>query len=133
MMIFVYPRKVITDAIARGFDFKSYPIISISGVGRKLENVEDLNILQLEFDDVFDSFTEQHAEQIIDFVEKNKNKRVMYVHCDAGISRSGAVGLWMCRYLGEDEEDFRTRNKNIHPSPNVMNILKKVEQRRKHE
>jgi len=129
MMIFVYPRQTVIDAIARGFDFKDYPIISISGVGNKLTNVNDLNIVQLEFDDDLSSFTEQHAKQIINFVDTNKFKRVMYVHCDAGISRSGAVGLWICRYLGEDENEFRNRNTRIHPNNYIMDVLKRIERK----
>jgi len=64
------------------------------------------NVLVLKFDDVevdlnweqdeqfygAKAFTEEQAQLIINFINKNKDKKTCIVHCSAGISRSGAVG-----------------------------------------
>jgi len=126
MMVFVYPRKTIENAISTNRDFNNYPIISISCVGEKVKEMEKYNSLQLEFGDDSSTFNNEHARQIIDFVEKNKNHPVFYVHCDAGISRSGAVGLWITRYLGLDETEFYERNTRIHPNLYVLDVLNGV-------
>ena len=47
-------------------------------------------------DDEFSTiFTEDHAEKIIEFMQKaqaDEEEVVFVAHCDAGVSRSGAVG-----------------------------------------
>ena len=68
------------------------------------------NVLNLEFDDATDEenerrvkfgqselllFTVEQAKRVIEFIEKNKNVETLFVHCLAGRSRSGAVGLFI--------------------------------------
>lgn len=65
------------------------------------------NVLRLVFDDVTDEeldrivsetakglvlFSREQAEQVLSFLEANKNVDTLYVHCTAGVSRSGAIG-----------------------------------------
>ena len=75
-------------------------------------------------------FSEQDARQILDFVI-GVNMRIalgnftLVVHCDAGISRSGAVADFLCDYLGLDRERFNKEN-NIYPNTHVKNILRRV-------
>jgi len=78
-------------------------------------------------------FNQKQAQEIIEFVKffDEKHQLMSYtttlvVHCDAGVSRSGAVGLWACRYLGRDEKEFRKLNKNIHPNSHVYDTLYEV-------
>ena len=63
-------------------------------------------ILRLEFNDIDEDelmthlglklFSPVDAKQIIDFAEHQKNKiETLFVHCDAGISRSGAVAKFL--------------------------------------
>lgn len=71
-------------------------------------------------------FNESHAQEIIQFLEAihaQPEELSLVVHCDAGISRSGAVGIFACRYFGLDEMKFREINNNIHPNPLVYNQL----------
>jgi len=57
----------------------------------------------------YDLFTDEQAKQIIDFVEKNKERKII-VHCDAGISRSSGVAAAILRhYTGSDDAIFNNR------------------------
>jgi predicted protein tyrosine phosphatase len=125
-MIYVYPKHIIEKAIREKYDFKDIPVISISNNGEKITGVDNLNIIQLEFRDDGESFTLEQARKIKEFVDAKKDSPVFFVHCDAGISRSGAVGLWVTKYLGMDEKEFYEKNKRIHPSSYVLSMLNKV-------
>lgn len=86
--------------------------------------------LKLEFDDVIQDrgmghvlFDEAMAKKTMDFIEKHKG-RPFVIHCDAGVSRSVAVGCFLrdayeydleLNAIGTDE--FR----NIH----VLNLLRR--------
>lgn len=103
------------------------------------------NILKLEFDDVTDDFrndlnsndylffNEDHAKQIKKFADEMNKNHEFYVHCDAGVSRSGAVGYVFNEYFNkylEDNKDDYERFELIHKyliSPNglVVRLLKK--------
>ena len=72
-------------------------------------------------------FDEVQAHHIIKFLESNKDSiDTLVVHCAAGVSRSGAVGLFSCRYLNLDEKEFRNTNKMIHPNYYVLSVLNRV-------
>jgi predicted protein tyrosine phosphatase len=73
-------------------------------------------------------FNESDAEQIILFIDEiNKvDVPVLIIHCAAGISRSGAIGLFACRYLKLDEKTFLNSNKHILPNFYILEILNKV-------
>jgi predicted protein tyrosine phosphatase len=72
-------------------------------------------------------FGVEEAKTIINFVDKVHKIDVpeLIIHCVAGISRSPAVGLWACRYLGLDEKEIITQNK-ILPNIYVMSVLNEV-------
>lgn len=53
-----------------------------------------------------DLMSDEDAEKIADFVERNKNDLII-VHCDAGVSRSSAVAAAILRhYTGNDDRIF---------------------------
>ena len=61
---------------------------------------------------------------------KDENKPI-YIHCDAGVSRSGGVGYilneWFNKYLKNNKRDnefFLNENSHIMPNPEVVRILK---------
>jgi len=69
-------------------------------------------------------FQDTQACMIINFLKEVKDKvTILVVQCSAGISRSGAVGLFACRHLGLDEGKFREFNKNIGPNFYVLGVL----------
>lgn len=99
-------------------------------------------VLRLIFDDVTDIdrnneesfryifFDENHAKQILDFINQMDKSKDLYVNCFAGISRSGAVGDCLNQYfniyLENNEIDkvfFKTQNWQIQPNSLVKRIL----------
>lgn len=78
-------------------------------------------------------FNMKMAREIISFVDRIKEKeiRLLLIHCDAGVSRSAAVGVWAVRYLGHDEKIFRYEHKAISPNTLVYDVLSKVSGLRK--
>lgn len=74
------------------------------------------DILRLEFNDSYRfgepgekrvMFSEDQAEQIIDFVNKYRTKvPLLVVHCLAGMNRSPAIAAATARMLGRSDEYF---------------------------
>lgn len=75
-------------------------------------------------------FNIDHAKKIIEFVDsiKDDDDSVIVIHCDAGISRSGAVGMFLCEYLQCNYKDFSRVNPQIRPNSYVLRLLKKESQ-----
>lgn len=70
-------------------------------------------------------FKEKHAEQIVIFVEKIRQKLIV-VNCEAGISRSPGVVLALRRHYGGDvEEPFQRAAPNIHVASVLGRVLRK--------
>lgn len=96
------------------------------GVSEKIEHGLDIC-----FDDVTWAdnkgkfiFTDEQVTEIVDFINKVKdNVDTIVCQCDAGISRSGAVGLFAVRYLEQDEVAFREEHKHIRPNSHVLDRL----------
>lgn len=97
------------------------------------------NVLNLEFDDVtedivwnghnFLAMNEEQAKQCVEFIENNKGKN-FYIHCRAGISRSGAVSQFIYDFYNQDniydEENFKRFNSHIRPNNHVLRLLKRA-------
>lgn len=69
-----------------------------------------------------------HAVSIVSFLNDLKefdNIKTLIVQCKAGISRSGAVGLYACRFYGLDENEY-LKSGHIKPNYYVYNTLAKV-------
>jgi len=82
-------------------------------------------------------FDEDQAQEIISFLDKTFSsvyKKLTYVvHCDAGVSRSGAVGVFICDYVdwhfqekSNMYETLKEEHPHIHPNQHVLRTLKKV-------
>ena len=113
-------------------------IISIYSSDSQSPFLPRFNVLTLCFDDVTEKdndgihFNTEMAKQIFNFIKdiKNENKPI-YIHCDAGVSRSGGVGYmlneWFNKYLKNNKRDnefFLNENSHIMPNPEVVRILK---------
>ena len=148
MKIYVVPRMYIEKMINSNPNWVGGKwIISIysSEKGIDFSPLPDrFNILKLQFDDISERdkdiindnyifFNENHAKQIHEFIKdiKENDTREFYVHCDAGVSRSGAVGYLLNEYFNKyltlnriDNESFKMNNNHILPNPLVVRILK---------
>ena len=94
------------------------------------ENRENVKVLY--FDDclVKDQYNtpinEDQAMELLDFIDLHKDKKYCMIHCAAGISRSGAVGTFICDYTDSNFNLFIQDNPQIHPNVLVLNLLKKA-------
>ena len=86
------------------------------------------NMLVFFFDDVEKegptAFTIEMARQIVSFVQETGDHPIL-IHCTAGISRSGAVGLAIAEQCG-CEEEFRRENCDIMPTQLVLRKLRQA-------
>ena len=95
---------------------------------QKLKNKGCRSCLSLLFQDgsIDDSwiqypFLPVHAQEVINFLDRMQEveeKMLLILHCDAGISRSGAVGRFSADYL-----DIAFEDEYILPNPYVSRIL----------
>ena len=101
------------------------------------------NVLNLDFDDIaapdewknlskcsqYILFDENMAGQIADFVDANKNAAVWIVHCSAGVSRSGAVSLWLkdCLKSKYDIEANNVDGRYAVPNAYVLRVLDRIQ------
>ena len=73
---------------------------------------------------------EAHAREIYNFVEAIQSREeewAVFVHCSAGISRSGAISRWIEDATGAmGEEKFREANKQIQPNATLLRMLHRL-------
>jgi predicted protein tyrosine phosphatase len=74
---------------------------------------------------VYEKPSEIELMKIVLFIEAHRDKNKFFVHCSAGISRSGAVARYLSERFNEevDWENFKRVNK--HTMPNLY-ILKRL-------
>ncbi|MBY0359965.1 MAG: hypothetical protein K2W82_18320 [Candidatus Obscuribacterales bacterium] len=73
-------------------------------------------------------FSTSQADRIIDFVGRQHNrpgKRVLFVNCVLGVSRSGAVATFVRDLFILDPIVFRKENPCVSASPMILNRLRK--------
>ena len=98
----------------------------------KFGDFTNKNILKLWFDDVSEPtewrgmndklFNVDDARKVVEFIkEKQDNVDTFIVHCTAGISRSGAIGMFIKDYFGCEIES----ENNLIPNPLVSAELRK--------
>ena len=68
------------------------------------------------------AFSNEQAMTIVNFIQQDTSSPLL-VHCTAGISRSGAVGLAIAESLG-CVEDFLRENSDIVPNQLVLRKLR---------
>jgi len=111
---------------------EDYIIISINDTGHSTviyNNKHILNTLKLWFDDIdkpipkSNLMVAQDAVKIREFIDTYKDKvNNIIVHCTAGISRSGAVGCCLARYLNGDDEYLLDTGRYM-PNKHVYEIM----------
>ncbi|HRT03788.1 MAG TPA: hypothetical protein P5513_07605 [Candidatus Diapherotrites archaeon] len=94
------------------------------------------NVLNLFFDDCTPKevkmiknnnlvlFNEKMANELKLFFDLNKDAKVWHVHCLEGISRSGAIALWLANNLGLNAYSL-VRSFSLEPNMYVLELLRK--------
>lgn len=118
---------LIFDSVPR--NNKDVPFFD-SGSNVKILNFDDVEndskIPLLGTDNAYDAkaFTIDQAIDLLEFLDKNKDKETCIVHCSAGISRSGAIGTFVNDYFKGDYFDFKRQNSHIKPNNLVLRMMK---------
>lgn len=137
MKLSIYPEHVMRDAM-----LPDAVVISIVSPGQEHPHITAKHLLQMHFHDVDKMFelqdgriilplSESQADTIARFVWEHKTEEFWVVHCEAGISRSPAVGLAIADFLGDrdmalfTEGRFSTYNRFVRSM--VENALHKIE------
>jgi len=73
-------------------------------------------------------FSIEQAELVVGMISiaNQQDDSTLILHCDAGISRSGAIGSFAADFLRLDMEKFRKDNPDIMPNHYVLSVLNKV-------
>lgn len=127
-------RKGFTDDNVKYFPFALIRISTPSHRTdqRYFEN-DHINVLNLCFHDSIKQenddhgnpvklFSEEDANKVINFADANDDKTFV-IHCDMGVSRSGAVGAFLRQMLNIDYDSFIKANPQIVPNILVSKIL----------
>lgn len=126
------------------FDDEYKYFISIAGMNDGCEypcpflTSDSKRVLHLLFDDITAEeknnqlvilFDNERAKKIIEFAQTIPANATVYINCNSGISRSGAIGECLNTYFNEhnkeDYEEFLKINSHIQPNEYIKNILTK--------
>lgn len=154
MKILVVPRFFVERELIKNPEWHfGKNVISIFSNNDVSPLPDRFNVLKLEFDDVSERdmggwaegitwtdnrdnlifFNQRHASMIKEFINNIKpdTDKTLFIHCDAGVSRSGAVGMVLNEYFNKylvdnkkDYDQFTKNNPHILPNPLVTRILK---------
>ena len=87
------------------------------------------NVVYLFFYDTTDpmsSIQPADANTLLDFLEKNRDADVMYVHCFAGISRSSGTAIAIAEILGDKEQADHWRVLKPWYNRYVLNLIQNM-------
>ncbi len=134
--------RIDDDNVETNVDSVFISIVGSDGHDYSYFNRDHCNVLRLIFDDITQEqndyivskgeaplllFNKEHADAIIKFIERNKVAKICYVHCLAGVSRSGAVGTFINDICGYEKfTDFVKSNPYIMPNYYILTLLKRV-------
>ena len=107
------------------------------------------NVLSLRFDDCDEVFntpiiggltyvsqlpmSEEQAEVLFNFIEKNKDKATFLVHCKAGQSRSGGIVKFLSEYFEIPLTAIYRDNPSIYPNQRIVSLLRQIKENKNGE
>ena len=128
----------VPEWVADGSIQLPYIMIRVTGPGAVFKEIADTElsrgVLMLQFHDLdtltgedkYDKFlfTENDADQILDFVAAHPEAELIIVHCDAGVSRSAGIAAALSKVLtGSDVKIFNSKlyQPNMHIYRTILN------------
>jgi predicted protein tyrosine phosphatase len=102
------------------------PVVSITcpdSPQAQLKRTQGAPLLETKFFDYTEpgNIQEHEANRIFHFLERNKNADQVLIHCEAGLSRSAAVGLFCSERYGA-KADLRGKFPNLE----LVRLLRKA-------
>ena len=138
----ILPRMKINDSNVEEYNYAFISILNSDTPNSSYFNQDHPNVLRLVFDDAtmeendrriklglteLKLFTREQGDEILKFIEQNKNVDIFYVHCLAGQSRSGAVGTFINDIYGEQNfYNFVQSNPIIKPNYYILALLRRI-------
>lgn len=134
--IFVWPEIAMKEST---IDFKDNLVISITSPGSKHVKIIGTNVHKFHFHDVREPLelmdgstmmpmSKEIAESIAELAINNRDKRVLMINCEAGISRSPGVAIGIARHLKCDPNENELKNQfpcfNMHVAKLVEEAIK---------
>ena len=107
-----------------------------------LGNIVHPNLLVLHFDDLdldypYTEYTGAHipftadmAFAVVDFIRASEPFDELITHCHAGISRSGAIGTYACKYFKLKESLRQAKKDGIFPNKYMLKMLQYADETR---
>ncbi len=71
----------------------------------------------------FTCFTEKQGKAVLDYIRSNLSAEYWFVSCKAGVSRSSACALFLCKYFNEPTQQLWARHPWIRPNNHIYSIL----------
>jgi predicted protein tyrosine phosphatase len=68
-------------------------------------------------------FDHSMSKQLKEFINVNTNAKHWHLHCTAGVSRSGAIAVWLANQLGINPTKL-IKKFNLEPNAYVLSILR---------
>ena len=101
------------------------------------------NVIYIETDDVYEdstypdlanpgesipvkAMTAEQAENLVEFIMRNKDCKRAIIHCHAGISRSGATGVFVNELFNNSENEFYIKHPQVKPNYHILDLLRKA-------
>ena len=72
-------------------------------------------------------FNTEQAKTVIGFLlycSQDEQQGVLIAHCDAGVSRSGAIGTFAVDFFNLDYQEFTKENPHVRPNYYVLRLLR---------
>ena len=125
--LYVYSKSDFLEFVSKNNWLEKFPertaVISICNVGESHNHIFDSdiyeNVLNVEFDDVSEKdpnfIDKETSKNIVEFIDKNISCNI-YIHCDAGKSRSQAVARYI---MDVYPHNWKTRVENPCITPNI--------------
>ena len=78
----------------------------------------------------YNAISHEQAKEIVEFIESNIDKKKLFVHCTAGVSRSAAIGEFVHELFGGSYKEFSKKYPNTMPSGRILMYLRAAYKRK---
>lgn len=73
--------------------------------------------------------TKTNVDELVKFIRTNKRKKYCFIQSENGISRAGAVGLFVHKYFHGTSDGFFKSNPSANPNELILNQINEINER----